>query len=175
MGRGTLNYLRVRRLGLLLAAVVLALDWASKAWILAHRAELPVEVVPGVFRLILTWNRGMSFSFLTTGAATPWLLGVLAVGACAWFIHWLGGQPGRVHQVGLGCLIGGAAGNLLDRVQHGAVVDFLMIHAGRWGSDWYFPVFNAADSFISLGVALLLWDSVRQTYLDSDKKEKNHA
>ncbi len=168
-------YVNARKAGLLVAAAALALDWVSKAWILAHRAELPLEIVPGVFRIILTWNRGMSFSFMNEGAATPWLLGGLAVGACAWFIHWLGAQRTWVHQVGLGCLIGGAVGNLLDRVQHGAVVDFLMVHAARWGSDWYFPVFNAADSFISLGVALLLWDSVRQTYLDSDKKENNHA
>ena len=173
--RGMGAYIGARRVGLMLALVALALDWASKAWILAHRADLPIEVVPGVFRFILAWNRGMSFSFLNEGAATPWALGILAVGACAWFIHWLGTRGAWAHQVGLGLLIGGAAGNLLDRVQHGAVVDFLMLHAGRWSSDWYFPVFNAADSFISLGVALLLWDSVRQTYLDSDKKDKNHA
>jgi len=98
----------------------------------------------------------MSFSLLTDMAAGPWLLGGGALLASAWFGHWLGEREGwTLHQLGLGLVIGGALGNLVDRVQHGAVVDFIVLNP--WG---LFPyTFNPADLFISGGVIALLLDS----------------
>jgi signal peptidase II len=85
-------------------------------------------------------------------------LGTVAVAATAWFIHWLNEQPWpSLHQAGLAAIIGGALGNLVDRIQHGAVIDFIVLNP--WG---LFPyTFNVADAAISLGVALLLLDMLR--------------
>ncbi|MCA3243775.1 MAG: signal peptidase II, partial [Alphaproteobacteria bacterium] len=88
---------------------------------------------------------------------------LVAVAASAWFTHWLAaeGNPKpwpSLHQAGLAAIIGGALGNLVDRVQHGAVVDFLVVNP--WG---LFPyTFNLADAAITVGVALLLLDMVRK-------------
>lgn len=152
-----MNYLAMRKQGLLVALLVLVLDVASKGYILAHAASLPWKVVDGLFALVLAWNRGMSFSLLNdAGQWGPWLLGSVAVLACVWFVHWLGETRAWPHQVGLGLIIGGAVGNLLDRVQHGAVVDFLLVYY----NDWYFPAFNVADSAITVGVVVLLAGSL---------------
>jgi signal peptidase II len=116
---------------------------------------------------VLHWNRGMSFSLLNDVAYGPWILGAVAVLACAWFVHWLGQEESgtrnqergwSLHQLGLGLLIGGALGNLLDRVVHGAVVDFLLVNP-----KWLFPyTFNPADAAITVGVVALLLDSMRR-------------
>ncbi len=167
------DYLKPRVLGLSVAAVVIVLDAASKAWALWAKAShvLPVWLNVlgfgwGEIGFHFAWNRGMSFSLLDGVAWGPWLLATVAVVASGWFIHWLGEEgsqePGsqvagrwRFHQIGLGLLIGGAIGNLLDRAQHGAVVDFLVLNP--WG---LFPyTFNIADVAITFGVVLLLLDS----------------
>ncbi|MCP5405510.1 MAG: signal peptidase II [Pseudomonadaceae bacterium] len=148
-----MRYLAARWVGLLVALLVLVLDVVSKGYILAHAASLPWKVVDGFFAIVLAWNRGMSFSFLNdVGAWGPWVLGSIAVLASIWFVHWLGETRAWYHQWGLGMIIGGAVGNLLDRVQHGAVVDFLLVYYG----DWTFPAFNVADSAITVGVVFLL-------------------
>lgn len=151
------DYVKVRWGGLALAAVVLAIDFVSKAWVLGATASgrLPWWLVDGQVGMRFAWNRGMSFSLMDGWVYGPWILGVVAVLACGWFVHWLGERGWGWHQAGLGLLIGGALGNLVDRVQHGAVVDFILINP--WG---LFPyTFNPADSAITVGVALLLLDS----------------
>lgn len=150
-------YMRERRWGLGIAAAVTAVDAASKAWALVAQDDgtLPLWLWPGEVGFHFAWNRGMSFSLLDGVVWGPWLLGIVAVAACGWFLHWLGESKNLFHQVGLGMLIGGAAGNVLDRVQHGAVVDFLLLNP--WG---LFPyTFNIADVGITCGVVLLLLDS----------------
>jgi signal peptidase II len=142
---------------LIVAAVAVVLDALSKAWALAADAagNLPIWLWPGEVGFHFAWNRGMSFSLLQGAAWGPMILGAVAVVACAWFIHWLGESKAWMHQTGLGLLIGGAAGNVIDRMQHGAVVDFLLLNP------WHlFPyTFNIADTAITFGVVLLLLDS----------------
>lgn len=149
-------YVAARSRGLLVAAGVLIADVVSKAWALAAEqdGELPLWLWDG-FGAHFAWNRGMSFSLLDGVAWGPWLLGFVAIAACVWFVQWLGEHFGWMHQAGLGMLIGGAAGNVLDRVQHGAVVDFILTNP--WG---VFPyTYNIADIGITVGVVMLLLDS----------------
>lgn len=150
-------YVAARSRGLLVALVLVIADALSKAWALAMEqgGGLPIWLVERQVGFHFAWNRGMSFSLLDGVVWGPILLGVVAVVACVWFIHWLGESRTWLHQLGLGMLIGGAAGNVLDRVQHGAVVDFLLLNL--FG---LFPyTFNIADMGITFGVVLLLLDS----------------
>ncbi len=157
VGRGW-AYMRSRRVGLLLALVVLAMDDVSKEIILhlAYASLLPMWMVEGQLGFMLGWNRGMSFSLLDGFAYAPHVLAAVAVVAVGWFIHWMvDGHARSWHQTGLGLIVGGALGNLVDRIQHGAVVDFIVVNP--WG---FFPyTFNIADAAITVGVALLLLDS----------------
>jgi lipoprotein signal peptidase len=147
------------------AALILLADDLSKEWALhlLRQGQLPWWLMEGQLGLGFGWNRGMSFSLLDGFAYAPHLLGLVAVAASAWFTHWLAaeGNPKpwpSLHQAGLAAIIGGALGNLVDRVQHGAVVDFLVVNP--WG---LFPyTFNLADAAITVGVALLLLDMVRK-------------
>lgn len=152
-----MDYILARRFGLTIAVMVWLVDAFTKSLVLQNKAELPVSVVDNWLALVLAWNRGMSFSLLSDPSKWwgPWLLGAVAVVACGVFIHWLGERAGRyvwLQHMGLGLIIGGAIGNLADRVQHGAVVDFILFYHGSWA----FPAFNVADSAISVGVVLLL-------------------
>lgn len=161
-GRGPGGGPALTRLGLTaygLAALVLALDQLSKYWVL-DVLRLPergsVEVLPFV-SLTMVWNRGVSFGLLS--AEVDWARwGLVAFSSVIALVLALWAR--RVRRpwlaVALGLVIGGAIGNLIDRVRFGAVADFLNF------SDLYFPwVFNVADSAISVGVALLLLDSLR--------------
>ncbi len=146
------------RNGLIVALLVVILDQVTKLGILEWVMD-PPRVVPltGFSALVLVWNRGMSFGMLNTDSElVPWLLGVLTLSVVAGLLWWLKHARRGVVMLGLGLIIGGAAGNLIDRLLYGAVVDFLLLHAGRW--QW--PAFNVADSAITVGVVLLLWDSL---------------
>ncbi len=138
-----------------LAALVVVLDQLSKAWILAvfHAGE-SVRVLP-VFDLVLLFNPGASFSFLAdAGGWQRWLFTVLALAVSAWLVVLLRRHAQeRLFSLSAALILGGAIGNVIDRLRHGAVVDFLHFH---W-NEHYFPAFNVADSCISVGVALMLW------------------
>lgn len=152
------GYLARRQWGLMVAAVMLLADVASKGMILEHRFELPVSLVQGWLALVLAWNRGMSFSLLS-GPDLWWgpcLLGGIALAVSAGIVHWLGERRDLAFQLGLGLILAGAVGNLLDRLQHGAVVDFILFYRGAWA----FPAFNVADSCITVGVIVLLAESL---------------
>ena len=111
------------------------------------------------FSLVLAFNAGAAFSFLRDAAGWQrYFFSTVAVIA-AMFIVWLLRRGGnRVYLASLGLILGGAIGNLWDRVRLGHVVDFLLFH---W-NDWYYPAFNVADSAITVGAALLIIDSLRQ-------------
>lgn len=146
------------RPGLLIAAIVLLLDYASKLAILEWVMQPPqtIAVLP-FLAIVLVFNRGVSFGILNIGDAfVPWLVGTVTVIVVAGLLWWLRRSPNRLVMVGLGLIIGGAIGNLIDRLLYGAVVDFVLLYAGTW--QW--PAFNVADSAVSLGVAVLLWDSL---------------
>ncbi len=148
------------RLGLASAAVVLAADQASKAWIL-DGLDLPslgsVAVLP-FLNFTMVWNKGVTFGLLGgLGDAAAWVLGGVAVLVVVALFVWLRRAENRMVAVALGAIAGGAIGNVIDRVRFGAVVDFL--HAHAFGFSWY--VFNVADAAIVCGVAALVLDSLR--------------
>lgn len=140
-------------------AGVLALDILSKWWIVTQIMNPPhVWKITPFFNVILTHNYGVSFSFLYSKAEWHrWILVALAstiVGALIW---WRDQFDGPFSRPAIGMIIGGALGNILDRIMTGAVTDFLDFH---WGH-LHFAAFNVADMAISGGVALLLIDTLR--------------
>ena len=145
-----------RPLGVLVALAVLAADQAAKLAVLARFADGPEATPVAPFlSLVLRWNRGISFSLFTqdteAGRAALLALTLAAIALLSW---WLASTRSPVAALGLGAIIGGALGNAVDRVAHGAVVDYLDLHAlGR-----HFFVFNLADAAINVGVALLIVD-----------------
>lgn len=146
------------RIGLILAAVLVVLDQLSKWWILEIVMQPPrvVEVTP-FFNLVLAWNRGVSFGmFSSESAYGPWLLAGLAAVIVLGLTFWLARADSRLQAVAMGMIIGGAIGNVIDRLRFGAVVDFLDFYA----AGFHFWAFNVADSAISVGVALLLLDAL---------------
>lgn len=147
------------RWALAIAATVFVVDFATKRWIEAVLAPGDVVPVTGFFNLVLTFNTGAAFSFLAgaSGWQREFFIGV-ALAASA-LIVWLlvKHRAERLFCVALGLILGGALGNLWDRVALGHVVDFLDFHAGGW----HWPAFNAADSAITCGAALLIWDAFR--------------
>ncbi len=144
------------RRGLLIAAAVLVLDQISKAAILDLMAPpRAIEVLP-VFNIVLAMNRGVSFSLFAGHANAPLLLSAVAVVLVAALLWWLKTATHPLTRTAIGLVIGGAVGNLVDRVRYGAVVDFLDVH---WG-DWHWPAFNVADSAITIGALLLMLDAL---------------
>ena len=110
----------------------------------------------GFFDLVLVWNRGVSFGLLGGGELGAWPFVALAVAISVGLAVWLARlrQPLMVLAVGL--ILGGALGNVIDRLVYGAVVDFIDLHAG----DWHWPAFNVADAAITVGVAVLAADAL---------------
>jgi signal peptidase II len=143
---------------LAIAAAVVVLDQAAKAIVQSMLA--PGERVPVVpfVDLVLVFNTGAAFSFLAD--ASGWQRGffvAVALGASVLIVHLLRRHADdRLFCAGLGLILGGAIGNLWDRVVLGHVVDFVLLHA----HGYHFPAFNVADSAITLGAAALIWDGV---------------
>ena len=146
------------RLGVALALLIAVLDQISKWWILADVMSPPTVIpVTSFFNLVLVWNRGVSFGILNQSSPwIPWVLSALAAAICIALFLWLRRAESRRLAASLGLIIGGALGNLIDRLNYGAVVDFLDVHA--WGYHW--PAFNVADAAITIGVGVLLIDSL---------------
>jgi signal peptidase II len=150
------------RPGLIAAILVLALDQASKRWLLdvfdiGHRGA--VRITP-FFDLVLAWNPGISFGwFQNQGqAAAISLLLVKAVAVIVLAI-WMARSRNLLATIALGLIIGGAIGNAIDRLAYGAVVDFALFHVQIGGQTFNWYVFNLADTAIVVGVAALLYDS----------------
>lgn len=143
------------RLAIPIVVGVLLADQLSKWWILNVVMSPPQDiVVTSFFTVVLAWNPGISFSQL--GHVDPWILSGLALAIVAGLFVWLHRIRLPWPAIALALIIGGALGNVIDRMRFGAVVDFLSFH---W-QDWYWPAFNLADSAITVGVALLLIDSL---------------
>lgn len=139
----------------LLALIAVVLDQWSKWAVLARFEYLErLNVIPSFFDLTLVYNPGAAFSFLADqgGWQKFFFLG-LAVVICAYLAREIAGDTfSRVEKTGAAMIIGGAVGNVIDRLIHGHVVDFLLFY---W-DNWFYPAFNVADSFICVGVALLV-------------------
>lgn len=139
--------------------LVVVLDQASKLWILGHFDEYQVVVVWPVFNLTLVYNEGAAFSFLANaGGWQQYLFSGLALLVSLVLLAWLRSMQTheRLTAWAVALILGGAVGNLVDRLAYGRVVDFLQWHWERH----YFPSFNLADSAITLGVILLLIDAL---------------
>ena len=138
------------------AAIVLA-DRLTKLWVL--EAFAPGERLPvtGFFNLVLVFNKGAAFSFLAgaSGWQTPVFGAISSIAAVVLTVLILRNPGNRMLCAALGLILGGALGNLWDRLQWGHVVDFLDFHA----AGWHWPAFNVADSAISVGAALLILES----------------
>lgn len=147
------------RLGLGLALVLLAADQASKWWILevVRLPELGRVYVLPFLNLTMVWNRGVTFGLLQGDAWWhAYLLAAIACLVVGLLLLWLARAENRLVSLALGLVLGGAVGNVIDRLRFGAVVDFIDLHAFGW--HWY--VFNVADSAIVIGVGLLLSDAL---------------
>lgn len=153
----------VTKLGLfayVLAAVVVALDQASKFWIL-HVFQLPLKVttpVAGPLHLTMVWNRGVSFGLLRADAdLTRWALVAFSIIVSVFLAIWVRKATRPLAAVALGLVMGGAIGNVIDRSRFGAVADFIDV------SRLWFPwIFNLADAAITVGIVLLLLDMLLQ-------------
>jgi signal peptidase II len=150
----------MRRLHYLWIAVgVVLADQATKAVVLARFSyDTTIPVIPGLFRLVLVENRGIAFGFLSD-SASPWTTAILVVVSLAAMILvgallWQNHPSARLAGTGLALILGGAAGNVVDRLTRGWVVDFLDFYVGAY----HWPAFNLADSAIVVGAAALLWD-----------------
>lgn len=139
------------------AAAVIVLDQITKAWVLysLHLREVgQVRVLEPVFNLTFVLNRGVSFGLLTGGETGRWLLTVFSIVVAGLLGWWAMRADRRLLISAIGLIMGGALGNVVDRIRFGGVVDFLDF------SGLHFPwVFNVADSAISVGVVLLIADS----------------
>jgi lipoprotein signal peptidase len=147
------------RFGLVLAGLVLVLDQLTKWWVLEviDLDRIGQVVVAPFFNLTMVWNRGVTFGLLGSDLwFKPLLLGGLALVIAALLLRWLARAESWRIAWGLGLVLGGAVGNVIDRARFGAVVDFVHLHAA--GYHWY--VFNLADSAIVCGVGLLLLDAL---------------
>lgn len=145
-------------IGALVAAVIVGLDQVSKAWILYSVMQPPrvIELTP-FFNLVLAWNRGVSFGmFNTESDHGPTILIGVAVVIVAALAVWLWTARHPWSAFAIGFVIGGAVGNVADRLQFGAVVDFLDFH----GFGYHWPAFNVADAAICVGAGMLILESL---------------
>lgn len=144
---------------LALATFVVVLDQTSKAWVLGSFRLMERHVVTPFFNLVLVFNPGASFSFLAdAGGWQKWFFVVLALGISAWLLSLLRHHAQeRLMPAALSLILGGAIGNVIDRLRFDAVVDFLDFHV----AGYHWPAFNVADSAITVGVALMLWHQFR--------------
>jgi signal peptidase II len=144
---------------LLLSAAIVVLDLASKAWMSGWlRLGESREVTP-FFNLVMAHNAGAAFSFLAdAGGWQRWFFILVTLAVSTAIVVLLKRNAGnRLLCLALALVLGGAIGNLHDRVTLGHVVDFIQVHAGGY----HFPAFNVADSAITVGVVFLLWDGLR--------------
>jgi signal peptidase II len=141
------------------SAAIAAADLATKAWVSRAFTEGEVREVTPFFNLVLMHNTGAAFSFLAgAGGWQRWFFTAVTLVISAVIVHMLR-RPHRDRWVplGLALVLGGALGNLYDRLTLGHVVDFVQLHA----AGYHWPAFNVADSAICIGVAILVWDSLR--------------
>lgn len=140
------------------ALLVLAIDQLTKQWILRHYALWDSTPVTGFFNIVRAHNTGAAFSFLAdAGGWQRWLFTGIAVATAAFILWQLRAHPGqRLFCFALSSILGGAIGNVVDRLQHGYVVDFLDFHL----RGWHFPAFNVADAAITVGAACLILDEL---------------
>lgn len=140
-----------------LSALIIVLDQISKLFITSHFAYMESLTVLSIFDITLLHNTGAAFSFLSdAGGMQRWLFSAIAFIASVSITLLLSKHAKQpLFALALSLILGGALGNLIDRIHYGYVIDFLLFH---W-NDHYFPAFNLADSAITGGAILLIWES----------------
>lgn len=149
----------IDRQAMVLVAITLIADQASKQLLLSYlmKAGAVVPVIDGFFRLVVVWNRGVSFGLLGGDRPLPaWLLSGVAIAVCVGLFLWLRRTERFLTGWGIGLVMGGAIGNVIDRARWGAVFDFADFHINHW----HWPAFNVADAAIVIGVGMMLVDSL---------------
>jgi lipoprotein signal peptidase len=150
----------LRRFGLIAAPIAAVIDQATKAWALDARwppYSEGITLLP-VLNLRLGFNTGVTFGmFAESAAGAVWLLVSIKLAVVAWLLLWLRRAASRIEATAIGLIVGGALGNILDRLRIGAVTDFIDAHFGGW----HWPTFNMADAAIVIGVALLVLTGLR--------------
>src|SRR6266545_6610623 len=150
---------RIDRQAMALVIITLVADQLSKQLLLSYltKAGAIMPVIDGFFRLVIVWNRGVSFGLMGgDGALPPWVLSAVAIVVCIGLFLWLRRTDRPFTGWGIGLVMGGAIGNVIDRARWGAVFDFADFHIGHW----HWSAFNIADSAIVVGVGLMLIDSL---------------
>ena len=142
-----------------LAAIIVLLDQVSKWVVLGVMRPGEVRYVAPFWNWVLTFNRGAAFSFLAdAGGWQRWFFTVMALGVSGWIVVLLRRHCNEFRlALALTLVLGGALGNVIDRIRFGVVVDFIQWHV----AGYYWPAFNVADSAITLGAILLIWDQLR--------------
>lgn len=143
---------------LALALVLVVADQVTKTLILEHYRLGDYTTITGFFNIVRAHNTGAAFSFLAAASGWQrWLFTGIGVGAAVLIVWMLRAHAGqRLFSFALACILGGAVGNVVDRLMHGYVVDFLDFH---WAG-WHFPAFNLADSAITVGAVCLILDEL---------------
>jgi len=150
-------------LWLFLSLAVVLLDQATKLYfeaLFTHQDGM-IVIIPGYLAFHLAYNSGAAFSFLAGASGWQrWFFVTIAVVVSAVLVIWL--KRLKAHEtwvaLALALILGGAIGNLIDRIAYGQVIDFILVH---WQNRWYFPTFNLADAAISVGAAVLILDMLR--------------
>jgi signal peptidase II len=160
-GKGVWLWGPLTRQGLIVAALVCAIDQAFKTWMIHGfdiAARRQVELTP-FFDLVMAWNYGVSYGlFAQDTALGQWLLvGVKALAVIVFWV-WLARSERPLVAIALGLVIGGALGNAIDRSIYGAVADFFYFHIESWDFHWY--IFNLADVAITAGAIGLIYDAL---------------
>ncbi len=152
------------RFGITIAALALLLIQLTQQVLFATiaGAKAPLVVTP-FFNLVTVWNPGISFGMLQDIPNGQWILSAVAMLIVAWLFVWLRKVTHRSTALALGLIIGGAVGNVIDRIRFSAVFDYLDFHA--FGYHW--PAFNLSDSFIFIGVVLLLCSTLGEAKMSS--------
>ena len=146
---------------LALALLLVIADQVTKVLILGYYRLGDSTYVTEFFNIVRAHNTGAAFSFLAAASGWQrWLFTGIGVAATLFIVYLLRTHPGqKLFCFALACILGGAIGNVIDRMLHGYVVDFLQFH---WQGRWYFPAFNGADMAITLGAICLILDELRR-------------
>lgn len=145
---------------LVLAALIIIADQLTKVWILGNYRLGDSTTITSFFNIVRVHNTGAAFSFLANAAGWQrWFFTAVGVVAAVVIVVMLRSHAGqKLFSFALANILGGAIGNVIDRLLHGYVVDFLDFHS----AGWHFPAFNIADSAITIGAVCLIWDELRR-------------
>ncbi len=149
----------VRARAIALIVLIITFDQITKLYFHTQFSYLErVNVLP-FFDWILTYNTGAAFSFLAgAGGWQRWFFIALAIGVSIWCLRWMKRESDSRVRLALTLIVGGAIGNVIDRIWLGKVIDFILIYWEPW--NFYYPAFNLADSAITVGAAVMIWSAI---------------